>query len=120
MRYTVEAVARIFPDYRICGDEVVVRECPNCGDDRYKFWINPYKGVGHCFICDYAPRMETLLGFALLEELGTPIRPKKKEIEELPPGKPINQMDLMHPVFPLGHVAGALATVDQRNREHHS
>jgi hypothetical protein len=99
MHYSVEDVARIFPDYTVCGDEVVVRECPNCGDDRYKFWINPYKGVGHCFICEYAPRMETLLGFSKLGELSTTFKPEKKEVEDLPPLSWINDMDPMHPVY---------------------
>ncbi|MHA2066076.1 MAG: hypothetical protein ACXABY_17030, partial [Candidatus Thorarchaeota archaeon] len=101
-RYCVEDVAHHFPDHQLYGNEMALRECPNCKDDRYKFWVNPYKGVGHCFICEYAPRLETLIGYAKIwEELNDPIQPGKedREIEMLPALTAFDDLDMLHPVF---------------------
>jgi DNA primase len=101
-KYTLEDVARVFPECKDYGEEVCVRVCPNCADDRYKFWVNIKKGVGHCFICGYSPRMETLLGvirFANTEELGFKEIFKEDAPEPLPPTTSFYDLDIDHPVF---------------------
>ena len=62
-KYTIADIA-VLGEYRVQGKEVAVRVCPECGDSRYKFWVDPSKGVGYCYRCNYSPRLETLLGAA--------------------------------------------------------
>lgn len=78
-KYTIEDIA-VLGEYRVQGKEVAVRVCPECGDGRYKFWVDPSKGVGYCYHCHYSPRLEQLLGAARLsgaDDLSLDWRPKK-------------------------------------------
>ncbi|KKN67426.1 hypothetical protein LCGC14_0461690 [marine sediment metagenome] len=68
-KYTIEDIA-VLGEYRVQGKEVAVRVCPECGDGRYKFWVDPSKGVGYCYHCHYSPRLEQLLGAARLSGIG--------------------------------------------------
>jgi ribosomal protein L37AE/L43A len=35
------------------GDERRVKECPECGDDRHKLYVNVVKKVWLCYVCDW-------------------------------------------------------------------
>lgn len=83
--YSIEDVIKVFPDYKICGSkEVIVRVCPNCGDDRFKFYLNPRKGVGFCFYCEFSPKLESLLGSDIIpSDLGVPDIPDVEQDSDL-------------------------------------
>ena len=43
-------------DYKIAygssGVQANVRQCPECGDDRWKVYLNTETGLGNCFVCE--------------------------------------------------------------------
>lgn len=98
-KYSIEHIARIFPDYKDYGNEVAISTCPNCHNENYKFWVNIVKGVGICYVCGYSPRLETLIGLAEFDDLAEVKKDNLKEIEPLPAMVPFYEMDLMHPLF---------------------
>ena len=95
--YTVEEVAAVFPDYRINGSEMPIRDCPECGDSKYRFWINPVKGVGYCYKCAYAPVLSTLLGAATLSSIGRVPAVEAPGLAPLPPMSPVEGLSLSSP-----------------------
>lgn len=100
VRYSIEQIARAFPDYQDYGDEIAVSPCPNCNNEKYKFWINIVKGVTVCYVCGYKPRLEILIGLAEFNDLSDVRKDSPlKEIEPLPAMVNFYDMDLMHPVF---------------------
>lgn len=99
LEYSLEDVVSVFPDYREYGSEIAIRDCPNCGDSRYKFWVNPSKGVGYCYKCNYSPHLSVLLGAAKLSGIGTTLKPSSDEPEDLPPMVRFRDIDMDHPVF---------------------
>lgn len=103
-KYSIEHITRVFPNFRDYGHEIAISPCPNCADERYKFWINPKKGVGYCFVCSYSPRLETLLGLAEFDDLSD-IREDKEDEgpEPLPALMRLRDVDLMHPMFSWLH-----------------
>jgi DNA primase len=38
--------------YGVSGEQLNLRECPCCGDDRYRTYINAETGLGNCFKCN--------------------------------------------------------------------
>jgi len=38
--------------YGSSGTQLNIHECPECGDDRWKVYLNAETGAGNCFVCD--------------------------------------------------------------------
>lgn len=42
--------------------------CPSCHDDKYKLYVNPDKGVFHCFKCTFSSKHNDVFDFVALTE----------------------------------------------------
>jgi DNA primase len=49
------------------GPQINVRECPRCGDSRYKVYLNRETGLGNCWVCP--PGANTFSKFSLAQAL---------------------------------------------------
>ena len=66
------------------GEEYCVN-CPRCGDVKKHLYVNPRKGVAHCFRCGWGGRLEEVLveGFRLSwKEVSELLRGFEKEVEK--------------------------------------
>ncbi len=48
--------------YKEARDELRIN-CPSCGDDDFKCYVNPLKGVFHCFKCSFSSKKYDLFDF---------------------------------------------------------
>ncbi len=53
--------------YKEAREELRVN-CPSCGDDDFKCYVNPTKGVFHCFKCPFSSRRNDLFDFVAKTE----------------------------------------------------
>lgn len=53
--------------YKEARDELRIN-CPSCGDDDLKCYVNPIKGVFHCFKCSFSSKKHDLFDFVAKTE----------------------------------------------------
>lgn len=58
---------------RVHGEEVKVRTCWNCGNDRFNMELNPVKGIWSCWACRDGGRLDRLLSSSLGSEFSIPV-----------------------------------------------
>jgi len=89
--------------YKITGHEINFKICPKCNRDKWRFYVNPRKGVAWCHHCQFRPLLAPLAGKkGDYIDLDAADFYKEESIDpELPPAgsKFLESMDMMHPVF---------------------
>ncbi len=76
------------------GEQVNLKECPTCGNEKWKVYLNAETGLGNCFVCetkfnrwtflkDYLGTLDKKILWKYIEDTAKALgyRPKKKKIK---------------------------------------